>query len=98
MLAESEFGAAADGPSNPVFRQPADEAAAVWRYMDFAKFVDLLATEELYFARADKLGDPFEGLYPRAVVEERRRALLRLAEQRLRPSAGNVAPRGATFV
>lgn len=29
--------------------------------MDLAKFLSLLQTKSLYFARADKLGDPFEG-------------------------------------
>ena len=35
--------------------------ALLWRYMDFTKFVSLLHTHALFFARADKLGDPFEG-------------------------------------
>jgi hypothetical protein len=33
----------------------------LWRYMDLAKFLSLLEDRALYFARADKLGDPFEG-------------------------------------
>jgi hypothetical protein len=36
-------------------------ALMLWRYMDFAKFVALLEQKALHFARADKLGDPFEG-------------------------------------
>jgi hypothetical protein len=35
--------------------------ASLWRYMDFAKFVALLKDRALYFARADLLGDKFEG-------------------------------------
>ena len=35
----------------------------LWRYMDFAKFVSLLEHRALFFARADKLGDPFEGAW-----------------------------------
>ncbi len=31
--------------------------------MDFTKFVSLLETQSLFFTRADKLGDPFEGAY-----------------------------------
>ena len=42
---------------------PAD--AILWRYMDFTKFVSLLETRSLFFARADKLGDPFEGSVPK---------------------------------
>lgn len=33
----------------------------IWRYVDFAKFVDLLERRQLHFARLDQLGDPFEG-------------------------------------
>ena len=32
----------------------------LWRYMDLAKFMSLLEDRTMYFARADKLGDPFE--------------------------------------
>ena len=45
---------------HPIFRPPPEEAV-LWRYMDFTKFVSLLSTNALYFARADTLGDPFEG-------------------------------------
>lgn len=45
---------------HPVFDTPGDDAV-LWRYMDFTKFVSLLETSALHFARADKLGDPFEG-------------------------------------
>lgn len=43
---------------------PPDDSTTVWRYIDFTKFIDLLHTESLYFARADRFEDPFEGLYP----------------------------------
>lgn len=33
----------------------------LWRYMDFAKFVALLEQQGIHFARADRLGDAFEG-------------------------------------
>ncbi len=33
----------------------------VWRYIDFTKFCDMLATESLFFARADYFDDIFEG-------------------------------------
>ncbi len=35
--------------------------APLWRYMPLGKLVSLLTSESLYFARLDKLGDPFEG-------------------------------------
>lgn len=50
---------------HPVFKQPSDPAIAIWRYMDFTKFVAMLETRSLFFARADKLGDPFEGSFSR---------------------------------
>jgi len=37
--------------------------ASLWRYIDFSKFVALLKDSALYFARADMLGDRFEGAH-----------------------------------
>ena len=45
---------------HPVFNPPSSDAI-LWRYMDFTKFVSLLEKQALFFPRADKLGDPFEG-------------------------------------
>ena len=53
-----------------LFSPPPPEAV-LWRYLDFTKFVSLLDRHALFFARADKLGDPFEGSYPRANVDTR---------------------------
>lgn len=36
---------------------------ALWRYMDFKKFEDLLTRSALYFSRPDKFIDPFEGRF-----------------------------------
>ena len=47
---------------HPVFNPPPLDVV-LWRYMDFTKYVSLLEKQALYFARADKLGDPFEGSY-----------------------------------
>ena len=52
---------------HPNFEPPEDDAV-LWRYMDFTKFVSLLDTQSLFFARADKLGDPFEGAYSKVNV------------------------------
>jgi hypothetical protein len=46
---------------HPEFRAPADPNVKIWRYMDFAKFVALLDSSNLFFSRSDLLGDPFEG-------------------------------------
>jgi len=39
---------------------PSDDAV-LWRFMDFTKFVSLLKDNALFFTRADKFEDPFEG-------------------------------------
>jgi hypothetical protein len=56
--------------SNEEFEQ-ADENDTVWRYMSLTKFVWLLHSKSLYFARADKLDDPFEGSYPLKNISKR---------------------------
>lgn len=48
-----------------------EERKKIWRYMDFTKFASMLEKKELFFARADKLGDPFEGSYPKENVQQR---------------------------
>ena len=53
---------------HPAFEKPKDENAKIWRYIDFTKFLDLLDKKALFFPRADKLGDPFEGSFPRGNV------------------------------
>ena len=37
--------------------------------MDFTKFVSILENRALFFARADKLGDPFEGSVPKKNID-----------------------------
>jgi len=49
---------------HPLFAQPEDPSAKVWRYMDFTKFVSLMDSKCLFFPRADKFHDPFEGSMP----------------------------------
>lgn len=51
---------------HPVFEKPSNQNIKVWRYMDFTKFVSLLNSESLFFSRADKFEDPFEGVYSQA--------------------------------
>jgi len=46
---------------HPVFLQPPDVNARVWRYMDFTNYIWTLESSALYFSRIDLLGDPFEG-------------------------------------
>lgn len=58
---------------HPTFVQPRNEEVKVWRYMDFTKLISLLDAGHLFFTRADKFNDPFEGSYPKANVQERKR-------------------------
>ena len=54
---------------HPAFPQPDDPHAVIWRYMDLAKFTDLVSRRHLYMARADRLGDEHEGTTPTAELE-----------------------------
>jgi hypothetical protein len=51
------------------FPQPVDPHAVIWRYMNIAKFVDVVTHRGLYMARADLLGDDHEGTTPAAQLE-----------------------------
>ena len=51
-----------------VFTTPDDPDVPIWRYIDFTKLVALLERSSLFFARADTLGDTFEGSYSQSNV------------------------------
>ena len=44
-------------------KEPSSDAV-LWRFMDLRKFRDLMASEELYFRRADLFTDKSEGIPP----------------------------------
>lgn len=50
--------------------QSVNEKVMIWRYLDFAKFMSLLDKQALFFSRADKLSDQFEGSWTRINLEE----------------------------
>lgn len=56
---------------HPNFIRP--ETEKIWRYMTFTKFVSILEKNELFFTRADKFEDPFEGTYSRANLNKENR-------------------------
>lgn len=60
---------------HPSFDLNVDPDTKIWRYMDFTKFVKMLRSDSLYFARADLLGDPFEAAYTRPMEKEYSAAL-----------------------
>ena len=60
---------------HPVFLQPLDSTARVWRYLDLPKFIDLLHKRTLTLSRIDKFLDPFEGSIPFHTLQELERRL-----------------------
>jgi len=46
------------------------DSKKIWRYMDFAKFVNLLDTESLFFCRADRFDDKWEGIFPKKMIDK----------------------------
>lgn len=46
------------------------EDSKLWRYMDFAKFIDLISTQYIFLSRIDKLEDVYEGTIPKAYVDK----------------------------
>src|SRR5688572_1174241 len=71
-------------PDHPVFEAPETDVA-IWRFMDFTKFVAMLENEGLFFVRADLLGDPFEGSVPQVNVAARPRTFSDIPD--LQPAA-----------
>jgi len=61
--------------ADPSLPLPPDDQP-IWRYVDFAKFVAMLDSGELYLARADTFVDPFEMAVPRLDVVAARQAAL----------------------
>jgi hypothetical protein len=58
--------------SHPSLITPADDTV-LWRYSDFAKFMDLLERRKLWFSRADKFEDPLEGTFTDAEIADFRK-------------------------
>jgi hypothetical protein len=49
--------------NQPFNRLPEPTAETrIWRYMSLDKFLDLIISRTLHFARLDRLGDPYEGI------------------------------------
>jgi hypothetical protein len=47
-----------------------DDSALLWRYQDLPRYLDLLLKQQLFFSRADRFEDPFEGKYTVDAKEE----------------------------
>ncbi len=64
--------------------RPKDDTT-LWRYMSFEKFADILATESLFFSRADKYDDKFEGYMPESIIVFYESAGIRIDPNSFRP-------------
>src|ERR1700692_2386478 len=53
------------------FKLPTNKDIPIWCYMDLAKYLAMLESRSLFFARAPQLGDPFEGSSPKMLVDSR---------------------------
>ena len=53
----------------------------LWRYMSFEKFVSILKTESLFYTKAYKFEDTFEGIRPQLIVDAYINALRRHAPE-----------------
>jgi hypothetical protein len=47
-----------------------DDNSVIWRYMDFPKFRSMVEQGSIFFSRADKQTDKFEGEYPNGMLDE----------------------------
>jgi len=52
-----------------------DVSINLWRYMAVEKFALLMSRRELWFTRADLLGDEHEGSLPSSIIEKRQKKL-----------------------
>lgn len=50
---------------HPDFEPPKNINSRIWRYMDLPRFLSLIESSSLYFTRADKFADPYEGAIPK---------------------------------
>ena len=60
---------------SPLITEPSPDSLTLWRYMDFTKFVSLLDSTALHFARSDQFEDPWEGAFPEPDVAAIREAI-----------------------
>jgi hypothetical protein len=50
--------------THPAFKPPPDTDGKIWQYMELAEFVSMLNRKGLFFVKANKLRDPYEGIIP----------------------------------
>jgi hypothetical protein len=72
--------------AHPQFDQPKNLDARVWRFLDLPKFLSLLHSGSVHFARADQFEDPYEGR-----VSDRMNAHIREHDRVIGPALGQMA-------
>ncbi|MDP8887921.1 MAG: hypothetical protein M3M91_09010, partial [Thermoproteota archaeon] len=50
--------------THPAFKPPPDTDGKIWQYMELGEFVSMLSRKALFFVKANKLRDPYEGITP----------------------------------
>lgn len=64
--------------AHPEIETPSDETV-LWRYINLEKLIALLCDSSLHLCRLDRFRDPWEGVWPRTVVEALRQSAPPLA-------------------
>ena len=59
--------------------KPPEDTDTLWRYMSLEKLVNILKTESLFFTRADKFDDPFEGFIPAEIRDSYKKSARHVA-------------------
>jgi hypothetical protein len=60
------------------------DSSKIWRYMDFEKFQNMIENASLFFCRADKLGEKWEGSLTKKMIEK-----FGMEEKKILSSNGN---------
>jgi len=60
------------------------DSSAIWRYMNFEKFQNIIEDTSLFFCRADKLGEKWEGSLTKKMIEK-----FGMEEKKILSSNGN---------
>ena len=59
-----------------------DDTATVWRYMEFSKYVSMLAMEGIFFVRCDKFEDKWDSVLPEGWIATMNRKSLTIDDGR----------------
>ena len=66
---------------HPIFIAPEDPDVKIWRYMSLSKLISMISSESLFFTRADRFEDKYEGSYSHANIELRSQVYPKGTEQ-----------------